>query len=755
MGDRPFPQKYSTYVLLQHNHLTRRSQDWELYTCQAESPTHAALYFARFVALYKKRPMTYLYIRQVEEWNIPPPRTDEWEDLSSGLLTFDQLRNRVRKNLLDDAEAPTVDECEEVENKIVEQVRSNIRDMGGIQPVEALRALKRARQLKNRKMWKSRMKHEFGVFNRHLYHQLHWDEEENRRDDVEFRSHMPEIIKICPMEEGSRLKIRRFLKTRYHSRHTDALKVIEARNGVTNGLYGPMALDHLEDRSPHLPQWAKRNARDVTKKMIADNRLRRIHERHVLYERYRILDHLRQRVSKNHLFKFSRPYNNRGLPADISKFTEVFGTKKRNVQDCQAIAYSFRGANPDVPFDPPRHHLSRPLDPLRNPNNLRLQLEPRPDLSSDPNRKEYLQEIVKKDKDAAAYLEPIVTTLRLNWRYRGHLDFAQRKDLPDASDSAATPSAQYPVHLLPEEYQVHVFQSVLIPESRTAHVRLVRTERYRRQGDCVQGGGPVQLPSVINSETTKGFYRESNTADRYKSSIKGPNSLRMRTDSDPVIILRSQVDPKSGHRGVETWLPLEESPNNAITDVRRSLHPERNLDSTDEEYETESEEEEEEEEEDKDEFDEFDDEIKDEPSDEEADEVVEEFNGIPHQVRYEPTIDEWPEMTYFEDGQAFAKNRDRNILRRSVQETDKAVVLPSILRKVAAYGQLDQYLPSSALALDSDSDQDMDSDDEKTSKILPLVDRELVRYVKLKFAVAEGTAASKVYPPQRRMKDEI
>jgi len=704
--------------------------------------------------------MTYLYIRQVEEWNIPPPRTDEWEDLSSGLLTFDRLKSRVRESILNDAETPGMDECEEVEAKVVEQVRSNIRDMGGPQRTEVLGAINKKRKLKYRTLWRSRMKNEFGVLNQHLYDQLHWDEEENTRDLIELRRYLPEIIDSCPTQKGTWRRIRHALRTTYHKRHTKALKVIEARNGVMNGLYGPMALDHLEDRSPHLPQWAKRNARDIAKKTIADNRLRRIHERHVLYERYRILDHLRQRVSKNQNFKFSRPFNERNLPADISKFTETYGAKKRNVQDCQAIAFSFRGANPDVPFNPPRYYLSRPLDPLRKPNNLRLQLEPRPDLSSDPEWKEYLQQIVEKDRDMAADLDPIVTTLRLNWRYKEPLHFAHRKDLPDAFESAATPSGQYPVHLLPAEYQVHVFQSVLIPESRTAHVRLVRTERYRRQGDCVQGGGPVQLPSVINSETTKGFYRESNRADRYKSSIKGPNSTRLRTDPDRVIFLRSQVDPKTGHGGVETWQPLEESPNRTIIQNRHPLHPDRNLDSTDEEDESESESEsdKEEEEEDKDEFEDefkFEDDDDDKDKQLEADKVVKQFNGVSYQVIYEPTIDEWREMTYFEDGQAFAKNRNRNIIRRSVQETDKAVVLPPMLRKVAAYGQLDQYLPSSVVALDSDSDQDMDSEEEQTSKIRPLVDRELIRYAKLKVAVAQGPVPTYVYVPPRRLKEEI
>ncbi|GJJ72027.1 hypothetical protein EMPS_04384 [Entomortierella parvispora] len=733
----PEPQNYSTYVLLQRNHLTRRSQDWELYTCRAESPTHAALYFARFVALYKKRPMTYLYIRQVEEWNIPPTRTDEWEDLSSGLLTFDQLKNRIRKNLLKNAETTPLDECEEVEAKVVEEVLSNIAQIKeNLQSEVVENRVPMRRQ--DRSMWRVRMKTEFGVANSHLLDQLHWDEEEHRRDLAEFKDYLPEIVKAYPPRKGEKEKVRRRQLRYYGKNTTKAMNEFEERQGVTKGLYGLLPLDRLEDRTPYLPQWAKRNARDIAKKTIADNRLRRIHERHVLYERYRILDHLRQRMSRHNLFKFAQPFGARSLPADISKFTGIDGIKKRNVQDCQVVALSFRGANSDVPFDKPSYHLSRPLDPLRNPNNLRLKLGPRPDLSSDSVRKNYLHGLMEKEKKAAADLDPIVTTLRLNWTYSEPLNFARRQELPDAFESAATPSGQYPVHLLPAEYQVHVFQSVLIPESRTVHVRLIRTERYRRQGDSVQGGGPVQLPSVINSENTRGFYRDSNRAERYKSSIKGPDSTALKTEPEPAVFLRSYVDPKSGQRGVETWLPKKKKEPSAaaLPHALRLLRPDSNLDSTDED-ESDSEEE-----------------VKEDSEKSEAEDEndLEEFNGIPHQVQYEPTIDELSEVTYFEDSQAFSKDRNRRILRQSVQEMDQEVVLPSVLRTVAAYGQLDQYLPPSA-ALDSDSDEDMDSEDDQPSKIQPLVERELIRYAKLKLAVAKRTP--KQYPKTKRLKEEI
>ncbi|KAG0052105.1 hypothetical protein BGZ83_002983 [Gryganskiella cystojenkinii] len=740
--DTPY---YQTYILLQHNHLTRRSQDWELYTCRAESPTHAALYFARFVALYKKRPMTYLYIRQLEEWNIPPPRSDDWEDLSYGLLTFDQLKSRIQENLLKASydQDPESTELATLETKLESIRKANLRKLRPSGQIVNLNPEKNNAHT----LWVDRMKDEFGPSNAHLMNQLIWDDEEDFRNRVEFQQYLPLMIEksikikqriwytkslkerrrmrsALPTYHGRHWTIKDMeydLRTHYRLFHAMFMRNLEAREGVVKGVLGHIALDCPETRATHMPLWALENARSVIRHTAADNRLRRIHERHNMYKRYQTLTILRRRKPEESRLSLNtiKKQSIKRLKNDISQFSAARdGESRRRPEDCDAIARNVgritasQGAQKlqfeKVPLGTLTDSPAEFLNPVRFPNAMRQRLGPRR-VRLSAAQKLFLEQQVEgaSRADVPAEIER-GPTIKVNFKplYKdGKLPraFAQRQDLPDAFNDTPTPSADYPIHLLPQEYQVHVFQSLLTSESRTAHVRLVRSERYKRQGDSVQGGGPVQLPKVISVENTRGFYRDSNRSVRSKSS---------RMDSDPVVLLRSKPDSEVDHRGVETWQQLEDllehSDNESEDDdagngekgnggKRRKEEEEggeksrkklgRNVPR-----------------------------LQVDQVDLKAGEGLDEYQGALHRIHYETVMNESVVLDEVQAARRAMEKKNEDILENSIVEEDREVVKPVVLRKLAAHGKLDQYLPKAApesdsdLSLHLDSSTDLDSD---------------------------------------------
>ncbi|KAF9109945.1 hypothetical protein BGX27_006966 [Mortierella sp. AM989] len=618
----------STYILLQHNHLTRRSQDWELYTCTARSPTQAALYFARFVALYKKRPMTYLYIRQLEEWNIPEPRGDEWEDLSSGLQTFEQLKDRIRRSILQSLpkspqeESTGVDPTSTTENEapplnVIHELYEEDRDYaverkimdGTIQ--NTVDQFKKGydgyddrpyKEDKNRSYrllrWKSRAITEFGPRNRKMLEMLHWCKSEDIRDFREYRM-ITRLIKsnIFGREDLSHRARGRFKKDqppksgptrsdtiiRAHLVFEKLLKLIRDKLGYIQGVTGLVPLDPPEYRERDLPVWAQRNARDIVEKTVADNRMLYIYQQHLQYLEY-----------QTKMLRSPSTRRIKEMAAKIQQFALESGHALRTSQDCQQLAreillkdnvhfikrskqysrmangefikivteragskqrYKYDGITPGPKnkFFP----LANPFKMLR-PNTLRLIAGPRPDIKDDPIQRIFLEAIMEIDRHRILQSRPAAAVSRdifYEDKFQDRPTFAKREDLPSPWDNRWNPSREYPVYLLPPEYQVHVFQSVLTPETRTVDIRLVRTERYKRQGDCVQGGGPVAVPKVIDRDALRGFYRESNRTER-----RNPDRTDLgRNAPEPTIVLKGktekskQMESLASDFGIEVW----------------------------------------------------------------------------------------------------------------------------------------------------------------------------------------------------------
>ncbi|KAF9360852.1 hypothetical protein BGX26_007437 [Mortierella sp. AD094] len=623
----------STYILLQHNHLTRRSQDWELYTCTARNPTQAALYFARFVSLYKKRPMTYLYIRQLEDWNIPEPRGDEWEDLSYGLQTFEQLKSRIRRSILQSSpdssqsgsievgSSPTAEIGEKTvpSTELTDNVRDEMADdyeyarrTVGESVKRTLAAFKKGHDgsdyISKRvrfSRWESRMKSELGPENKEMTNQLHWDKAEDARDFREYRMMVRFIYSnVFEREDLFYNTLRLISKERLQKplpsfrgfqslcRVTRAElmlrkipKLMGELTGRVQAIAGYVPLDPPEYESRDLPAWAQENARDVVQKTVADNRLLYIYHRHLQYLEYEakkcslepdLDDEVTQRHKK---LKYERAEEYEAEAEEtakrIYKLAQELGHAPRTYQDClqlgQEIVYKdheyfnrrsadFRRlASGDFILLSGRKKTYKPLiNPLKmlRPNTLRTLAGPRPDLSDekDPIQRLFLETITEVDHHRTLHSRPVAAVSRdifYEDEFQGRPTFPKKGELPSPWDTRWNPSGEYPVYLLPPEYQVHVFQSVLTPESRTASIRLVRTERYKRQGDSVQGGGPVVLPKVIDKEAVRGFYRESNRTERYKPD---------RDDSEPIIVLRGKnkkgkhkehKEPLSSHNGIE------------------------------------------------------------------------------------------------------------------------------------------------------------------------------------------------------------
>ncbi|KAF9910701.1 hypothetical protein EC991_005686 [Linnemannia zychae] len=439
----PDQPKLSTYILLQHNHLTKRDARSQLYTCQARTPTQAALHFSRFVALYKKQPIAYLYIRKLEAWNIPTPLPDDWEDKTSGLQTFEELKQRVRGSVLK-PRAPTQAKIQQLFNELF--------------PTDSIQNLK-------------------------IVSPEAGEDEDKDGDKDEHTTPEVKIDGQVPLPERLR--------------------------------YVPS--DPPEPRFKQLPKWAQERARKVHQQTIQDDWLSYLHKRQLFY----------QSVGGR------KPNGIMGLAPGVPLEEEA----ALLFAFCQSHEYDFSLENCVALIRRKREAQSGSMS-----EDKRLHVKP----TNNKSRREFLLRVIEEEEKERASLR----------------NSCKRAALPSAHDPTPMPSAQLPTHLVPSEYQVHVYQAILTAEARTVDVRLVRTERYKRQGDCLAGGGPIQIPKIIDRKSLRGFYREADRAKRYGSAFsgEGPKAWDDRT----TIVLRAdkshgrakdnkQGDTSTELSGVETW----------------------------------------------------------------------------------------------------------------------------------------------------------------------------------------------------------
>ncbi|KAG0297989.1 hypothetical protein BGZ96_003636 [Linnemannia gamsii] len=492
----------STYILLQHNHFIRRSSHSQLYTCRASTPTKAALYFSRFVALYKKQPMSYIFIRKLETWNIPASRGDEWEDQSSGLQTFEDLKQRIRKSVLEESpKQMTKTEIRELYDKVF--------------PSNQEQTLKTFRSSFHDE-WEDRL---FGLLsevlgqeNRHLVQQLHFDHEAWNQYLLEWfvpRRFFAEVINKLKtsspsvvVEEDLASAERSAVdvdKEGFDDRTLDNMIEEKQRLVRSSTGLGFVPLDPPEPRFKQLPEWAQKRARKVHRQAIQDERLNRIHQRHLFYESV-------GRSKPKDALGFDLNTSLEDAAATLFAFCTNRGLE-RSLEDCTELVRKARERGGVVE--------------IGSSKDSRL-------------RKIFVQKIVEIEKQE-------------------HTNGA-RAALPSAHDPTPMPSAQLPTHSVPAESQVHVYQAVLTAEARTVDVRLVRTERYKLQGDSLAGGGPIQIPKIINREALRGFYREADRAERYAPVVNNMSEEM----SDTTIVLRSDKGGcDSGLSGVETWKMID------------------------------------------------------------------------------------------------------------------------------------------------------------------------------------------------------
>ncbi|KAG0377148.1 hypothetical protein BGX24_006650 [Mortierella sp. AD032] len=423
-------------------------------------------------ALYKKQPMTYLYVRKLEAWNIPTPRPDDWEDKTSGLQTFEELKQRVRDSVLNSVSLTQV------------EIQQLYEALFPINPEQTLKRIPSGTD----DIWKTRLAELIGATigpeNQHLLQQLHFDDEAWNQYLVEWlapRSHFKAEIRKQIAQAGgdveddaSTLQEEKDMNTEIEGFDITWDVMIKEKYGLvrsSTGL-GLVPLDPPEPRFKQLPKWAQ-----VHRQAIQDERLSHLHERHLFYESV---------VSRQ-----------------------------------------------------PKAVL---------PKDLRLGVE-----HVHQNQKVLLRaRIMREEKE----------------REFGPND-GRRVALPSPHDPTPMPSAKVPTHLVPSECQVHVYQAILTAEARTVDVRLVRTERYKRQGDCLAGGGPIQIPKIIDRKALRGFYREADRAERYGSALSG-GSLRAGEDRMTIVLRADKNNGKAraegersgdgftGLSGVETWNEVEE-----------------------------------------------------------------------------------------------------------------------------------------------------------------------------------------------------
>ncbi|KAG0231302.1 hypothetical protein BGW42_000288, partial [Actinomortierella wolfii] len=528
---------YQTFMLLQPNHLAKRDDDWNMYFCTARHPAQAALYFARFTTLYKKRPMTHLYIRQVEPWNIPKTRGDEWEDQSLGLISFDELRRRIRNYMNN-----TTDACKSrklhAEHEKLRKLHSDIKHQKkrSKEVVDYVRSVvpkediceEGSDKIKwdlNRTLysrWLVRKRFEVGPRNLHLLQHLVWDKEEQAREL--FRWHREkfyfghEDLYNRLLMELQHLSRRPYKIPNMHEVVEELYALMERQEflgetktwlnkrwKIQKAILLPFRQEYdlwtpREQRD--LPEWAKMRRRKVDMLLEADELVRAIVEK---------------KDGLNQSKEIKREFNNRikeGLTSKEPPPPEL---------TYEALADELQDNALLVNQTPERYeqhkiqkgeemvglHRTQAQGPILRPTMVmdafpRLPIKEKRELS----RLMYLQQVKEWDEHLAASKPRLPVAISVAASANAESLSEQRKPLPDPYDMTPTPPGDYPVHLLPAEYQVHVYRAVLNTKTRHVTVRMVRTERYKRQGDSIQGGGPVRVPPTINVENMRGFYRD-------------------------------------------------------------------------------------------------------------------------------------------------------------------------------------------------------------------------------------------------------
>lgn len=446
--------------------------------------------------------MSYIYIRKLETWNIPVSRGDEWEDQSSGLQTFDDLKQRIRKSVLEDSPR--------------QLTRSEIRELyDKMFPSNQEQTLK-AFESGFHDEWEDRLSELLsdllGQENRHLVQQLHFDHEAWNQYLLEWfvpRRFFAEVINKLKtssptdLAEDDLASAKRAAADVEKAGFDDGTldNMIEEKQGLvrsSTGL-GFVPLDPPEPRFKQLPEWAQKRARKVHRQAIQDERLNRIHQRHLFYESV-------GRSKPKDALGFDLNTSLEDAAATLFAFCRNRGFERR-LEDCTELVLKARERGGVVETGP---------------------------LKVSGLRKSFVQKIVEIEK-----------------RERTN---GARATLPSAHDPTPMPSAQLPTHLVPAESQVHVYQAVLTAEARTVDVRLVRTERYKLQGDSLAGGAPIQIPKIINREALRGFYREADRVERYAPVVNNKSEEL----SDTTIVLRSDKGGSdSGLSGVETWKMID------------------------------------------------------------------------------------------------------------------------------------------------------------------------------------------------------
>lgn len=453
--------------------------------------------------------MTYLYIRKLETWNIPASRRDDWEDLSSGLQTFEELKQRIRESILGEGpKQPTKDEIWELYCKMFPVDRGQV--LKDIPPGDHAD-------------WKDRLVEllsgSLNMENQHLLQQLQFDRQAWDQYLLEWvvpRMFYAEVAKKLKasqplvVSKGGRGSAKKaeadFEVAGFDDRTMDAL--VEEKQGLvrsSTGL-GFVPSDPPEPRFKQLPEWAQKRARKVHRQAIQDERLNHIHQRHLFYES------IGETKPKDAL-GFDLDLALKDAAAALFAFCTTHGFE-RSLEDCMMLVRKARKRGGDAETEPATDS------------------RPRARAKSDRLQKIFVNKIVEIEKQKRAN--------------------EVKSPLPSAHDPTPMPSAQVPTHLVPAESQVHVYQAVLTAEARTVDVRLVRTERYKRQGDCLAGGAPIQVPKIINREALRGFYREADRAKRYAPVVNN----KSYEISDTTIVLKADKGG-SGLSGVETWKAID------------------------------------------------------------------------------------------------------------------------------------------------------------------------------------------------------
>ncbi|KAF9969895.1 hypothetical protein BGZ73_007557 [Actinomortierella ambigua] len=603
----PDAPPYQTFMLLQRNHLAKRDEDWNMYFCTARHPAQAALYFARFTTLYRTKPATTLYIRQVEAWNIPATRGDEWEDASLGLISFDELRRRIRVLTLNKTKEST-ERQKHVENRklqkqyfdgkhqekraqeVVDHVQSVVKDDAKAQIVDHLGRLSPDMNRLLYARWLVRKRYELGSQNQHLEQHLIWDKEEQARELYRFSQERMyfghEELYLRMRHEIHHLLRRPYLLPNLEEVLEELYALMERQEFLADSPAWLKKRSRPQKRTMppfrqqydlwtpreqrDLPEWAKMRRRKIDMLTEADERVQAVIEKH---DGVVNLDRTRRHIYWN--------TPNRGKDVITTVYGdpppeptyEALATKMHdeaapmmNVTRTATEARWHRLGDEKLKLEDDTCEL-----PLLRPWVVQ-DAYPRSLLVEEkqPQRLMYLNQIQEWDASLAAARPrtPVAISVAAtsamtygdsygdssedgnnhsghgvtesNGRFSKPL-CATRQPLPDPYDMTPTPPGDYPVHLLPAEYQVHVFRAVLQTKTRQVTVRMMGTERYKRQGDSIGGGGPVRVPPTINVENMRGFYRDM---ERTGQGVSGGEGGEQSSEllRDKVVVWR-----KNGH----------------------------------------------------------------------------------------------------------------------------------------------------------------------------------------------------------------